>query len=130
MSCTSSQFCITDYGAVGGNVGDQSGAIQSCIDAAETYSLTHGGADVIIPGDLFRVTSGLRISRDRVNLIFTGGAQLVPVGNFDTIHLEHATAGQWMYRNFVVNANIVETGKTGGRTIFGKKITKGAKAFS
>ena len=114
---------VTDapYLADGTNTGDQSGAIQQAIDAAEAIAATYGGCDVVLTGKL-RITSGLRVARGGVNLVFANGAQLVPVGSFDTIRVEHDTAATWMYRNKIVNGLLDETGKTGGRTLVARYV--------
>ncbi len=119
------RFNVTNasYGAVGTNTGDQKASMQAAIDAAEAAAVTAGGADVIIPdGGRFRHTSGLRVKRGGVNVIFQGDGGLVPVGNFDTLRFESATAQTYLYRNHVENMLSFEAGKTGGLTLAAKYV--------
>lgn len=113
------RFYASSFGATSGSGSDQKEAIQNCIDAAETYAATHGGADVVIDGQ-YRTEDTLRISQSGVSVVFQGGGSLVPVGDFDTIHLEHASASTWMYRNYIDRGRFDESGKTGGHLILSK----------
>jgi hypothetical protein len=113
------RFYASSYGATSGASSDQQKYIQDCINAAETYAATHGGADVVIDGE-YQIEDTLRISKSDVSLVFRGGGSLIPVGSFDTIHLEHASASTWMYRNYIDRGRFDEAGKTGGRLILSK----------
>jgi hypothetical protein len=55
-------FDVTRFGAVSGDTGDQSSAIQDAIDAAEAA----GGGVVFVPVGIFRCTSSLTIDSDDV----------------------------------------------------------------
>jgi Pectate lyase superfamily protein len=113
-----------DFGAVGGGTGNQAAAIQAAIAAAQAIAATKGGCDVIFPAGNYRITAGLRVSLGKVNLIFQGGAQLTPVGNFDTVQVESLTAATWLYKNVIDRMVCDETGKTGGRTLVSRYIAE------
>jgi hypothetical protein len=112
------------YGAVGDGTGNQQPALQAAIVAAETIAASKGGCDVVFPAGAYRITSGLRVKRGKINLIFQGGAQLVPVGNFDTLRFEHDTAATFIYKNHLVDYVADETGKTGGRALVGRYLAE------
>ena len=119
------RFNVTNaaYGAVGNGAGTQQTAIQAAIDAAEAAAVAAGGADVIFPdGGRFRITGGIRVKRGGVNLIGQGDAALTPVGSFDSIRFESATAQTYLYRNHIDNLRLFEVGKTGGLTLAGKYV--------
>jgi hypothetical protein len=112
------------YGAVGNGAGNQQPAIQAAIVAAEAIAAVKGGCDVIFPAGVYRTTAGLRVKRGKVNLVFLGGAQLLPVGNFDTLTFEHDTAATFIYKNNLVGYVADETGKTGGRSLVGRYLAE------
>jgi hypothetical protein len=121
-----SRIVVTDaeFGALGNNTGNQAAAIAAAIAKAETIAATKGGCDVIVPAGRYRITAGLWVKRGRINLIFTGGAELVPVGNFDTLRFEHDTPATFIYKNHLVDCVADETGKTGGRALVGRYLAE------
>ena len=111
---------VTQEGALGNGTANDATAIQNAIDQAELIAATKGGCDVVFPAGNFRINAGLRIKKDRVNLLFRGGAQLVPYGSFDTITMQSASAATFIYHNVIDRALLDETNKTGGKLLVGK----------
>jgi hypothetical protein len=115
---------VTQEGALGNAAANDATAIQNAIAEAEIIAAAKGGCDVIFPPGAYRINSGLRVRRDRINLIFRGGAKLLPFGSFDTLTFQSASAATFIYQNNLVAALFEETNKTGGKALVGKYLAE------
>lgn len=109
---------VTQFGAVGDGVTDDTAAIQAAVD-----SLSSGG-DVQLPFGTYKTTATIRVSANRTGLVFQDGAKLLPVGSFDSIRFESLTPATFIYGNRIVNGLLDETGKTGGRTLVARYVAQ------
>lgn len=89
---TTSYYDVTEYGARGDYVADDTLAIQAAINAAEA----DGKGAVFFPTGTYKTTATLYVESNYVALIGAsmGGARIIPTGNFgDAIHVRPPGAG-------------------------------------
>lgn len=115
---------VKDFGAVGDGAANDAAAIQAAIDKAEVLAITRGGARVILPAGNYRINSGLRVRKGRIEIEFSDGATLIPHGSFDTLRFESASAATFIYHNKLINGLFDETNKTGGKTLVAKYVAE------
>ena len=98
---------VTEFGAVGNGVTDDTAAFQAAID-----SLPSGGS-LVVPAGTFKITSGLTVASPL--LIRGAGANasiIAPVGNFNVFSISGGTSGAGL-RDLRISA----VGMTGGSVV-------------
>jgi hypothetical protein len=107
------------YGAIGDGMTNDTAAIQSAIDACASA----GGGIVWFPGGRYKTTNSLRVKFSNVSLMGAGNASVVaPVGNFDTVAFVSDAPATYVYAGRVMDLTFDETGKTGGRLMYGSYV--------
>jgi hypothetical protein len=119
------------FGATASGSSSDVVAIQNAIDACPP-----SGGVVFFPPGRYRTSSPIHVRRSNVVLQGSGGALdpdparngrngsvIAAVGNFDTLVFRSAAAS-WIYGNRILDLLLDETGKTGGRTIYGEKVAQ------
>jgi hypothetical protein len=107
------------YGAKGDGITNDTAAIQAAIDACEAA----GGGIVWFPLGRYKTTNSLRVKFSNVVLMGVGnGSVITPVGSFDTVSFQSGTAATYIYNDRVIDLLFDETGKTGGRLMYGSYV--------
>lgn len=117
-------YNVKAYGATGRGTVDDAVSIQAAINAAETMAADFGGGRVVLPAGNYRINSGLRVKKDRIEIEFAEGARLIPYGSFDTLTFQSASAATFIYHNKLINGLFDETNKTGGKALVGKYLAE------
>jgi hypothetical protein len=112
-------YSVKSFGAQGDGATDDTGAIQSAIDAA-----SEKGGVVFFPQGTYRTTAALECRAHHVALCGVGGASSIrAVGDFDTLRFVGPGSSQ-IYRNRVSDVLFDEGEKSGGRTIVGESVAQ------
>jgi hypothetical protein len=107
------------YGARGNGAGNDQPAIQLAINAVAAA----GGGVVYVPPGRYRTTAPIALAASSVVLRGAGNASIIaPVGSFDTIVVQSATAGTYVYDARIDDLLLDEAGKTGGRAVYGNHV--------
>jgi hypothetical protein len=107
---------VKSWQARGDGLSSDTQAIQNAIDACAAT----GGGVVWFPPGRYVTTNSLRIQASNVVLMGAGNASVIaPVGNFDTLIIQSVNAGTYLFANRVLDLLFDESGKTGGRLLYG-----------
>jgi hypothetical protein len=105
---------VKDFGAVGDGVADDTVAIQAAIDYVEG----NGGGSIYLPSGVYKLNSGLTISRGGVNLYGDGCEEFV--GAFGSTVPQVRGNGTWLYWDFLSTSLITLATSTSNGVIISK----------
>lgn len=107
------------FGAVGDGLSADQNAIQKAIDACPL-----DGGVVLFPQGRYRTTGTVYVRGSNITLQGSGRASVVaPAGSFDTVVFRSATF-EFLYGNRILDLLFDESGKTGGRVIYGERVAQ------